>query len=117
MKIKVVPIALAAVFMVSTAPAFSAKNPPKLDIKALAEAFPDLRDPSSLQVRNLSYKQKAQDTWVVCGEFNAKNAFGGYVGFQRFSGITGYLKDGKTVTYFIPARGEVAEKMCADEGL
>lgn len=38
-----------------------------------------MRDPSSVQFRDLTGEG---DT--VCGEVNAKNGFGAYVGFQRF---------------------------------
>lgn len=38
-----------------------------------------LKDPDSAEFRNIM----ASET-VVCGEVNAKNAFGGYVGFTRF---------------------------------
>jgi hypothetical protein len=40
----------------------------------------DLKDPSSAQFRNLRYVEP-----YVCGEVNAKNSFGGYVGFKKFS--------------------------------
>lgn len=38
-----------------------------------------LKDPDSAQFRNLAASED-----VVCGEVNAKNAFGGYVGHTRF---------------------------------
>ena len=38
-----------------------------------------LNDPESAQFRNLELAGDA-----VCGEVNAKNGFGGYVGFQPF---------------------------------
>jgi Tfp pilus assembly major pilin PilA len=38
-----------------------------------------LKDPSSVQYRNLRVVNSA-----VCGEANAKNSFGAYVGFRRF---------------------------------
>lgn len=40
----------------------------------------NLKDPDSAQFRNI----RQPSTGVVCGEVNAKNAMGGYVGFQRF---------------------------------
>lgn len=40
-----------------------------------------LRDPMSAQFRNL---QVTASKSALCGEINAKNAFGGYVGFRRF---------------------------------
>jgi hypothetical protein len=40
-----------------------------------------MRDPDSVQFRNV---QAAEEDFV-CGEVNAKNAFGAYVGFSKFS--------------------------------
>jgi hypothetical protein len=49
-------------------------------------------DPDSVQIRDLHYAldNSASDKLWVCGEVNAKNKFGGYVGFQKFV-ITVYL--------------------------
>lgn len=46
----------------------------------------DLKDPSSAQFRNL--RTSTVLPGYVCGEMNAKNSFGGYVGFISF-----YYKD------------------------
>jgi hypothetical protein len=40
-----------------------------------------LRDPSSAQFKDLALNMKSH---VVCGQYNAKNGFGGYVGFKPF---------------------------------
>jgi hypothetical protein len=42
-----------------------------------------LRDPSSAQFRNVHLNKIDSNT--VCGEVNAKNAFGGYAGYMRFA--------------------------------
>ena len=43
-----------------------------------------LKDPESLQTRNVIAVRRGQ--WdFVCGEYNAKNSFGGYVGFKKFA--------------------------------
>jgi hypothetical protein len=43
----------------------------------------DLFDPHSAQFRNLLYRKSSIDErW--CGEINAKNRYGGYVGWKRF---------------------------------
>lgn len=59
--------------------------PPEL-LQAVVKAVADVvKDPSSLQLRNLSrFKPIGADYEAVCGELNAKNGFGGYVGFQAF---------------------------------
>ena len=44
-----------------------------------------LRDPQSAEFRNLSYRQgRTNLPDVVCGEVNARNAFGGFVGYAPF---------------------------------
>ena len=43
----------------------------------------NLLDPSSAMFRNLQVKSFAEG-YVLCGEVNAKNCYGGYVGFQPF---------------------------------
>lgn len=40
-----------------------------------------LKDPSSVQFRDVHYYPT---TGAVCGQFNARNSFGGYVGFSLF---------------------------------
>lgn len=40
-----------------------------------------LKDPSSAQFRNINLVER---TTTLCGEVNAKNSFGGYVGFRPF---------------------------------
>jgi hypothetical protein len=42
-----------------------------------------LKDPESATFRNV-FVSRLSGTPLVCGEVNAKNSFGGYVGFQRF---------------------------------
>lgn len=43
-----------------------------------------LHDPSSMQLRRLQ-RSKSALPGFVCGEVNAKNGFGGYVGFSPFT--------------------------------
>lgn len=59
------------------------------DIKKAKETVASqLRDPESAQFRNIIKTEKTSllefGIVTVCGEVNGKNAFGGYVGFQRF---------------------------------
>ncbi len=44
----------------------------------------ELKDPSSAQFRGLFAITRGRGDDTVCGEINAKNSFGGYVGFRRF---------------------------------
>lgn len=41
-----------------------------------------LNDPDSAQFRNVKQNPNDKDVW--CGELNAKNKLGGYVGFSRY---------------------------------
>lgn len=57
------------------------------DINKIANLLDvDLRDPKSLQLRKL--KLNSTET-VICGEMNAKNGFGGYVGYVPFLHVLG----------------------------
>jgi hypothetical protein len=43
-----------------------------------------LRDPESMQTRNIvGYRTDAGDR-IICGEYNSRNGFGGYGGFNAF---------------------------------
>lgn len=54
------------------------------DIEAVkAEVLSQLRDPASAQFSNV----RVVGAGIVCGDVNSKNAFGGYVGRQRFFGM------------------------------
>lgn len=45
----------------------------------------ELKDPDSAKFRNLAVYQPATGQGVaLCGEVNAKNAYGAYVGFRKF---------------------------------
>jgi hypothetical protein len=49
---------------------------------AVADAF---KDPASAQFRALSVATDANGLKKVCGQVNAKNSYGGYVGFRPFA--------------------------------
>jgi hypothetical protein len=61
--------------------AFAGCSLPSSTEPAKAAVRDILKDPASAQFRNV-YVQK---TGVTCGQVNAKNAFGGYVGFRGFA--------------------------------
>lgn len=50
-----------------------------------------LKDPDSLQIKNVVAKGVSPDPakWSICGEYNARNSFGGYVGFHQFAYVDG----------------------------
>lgn len=43
-----------------------------------------IKDPAAVQYRNLKLAKHSNFGYTVCGELNAKNGFGAYVGFKRF---------------------------------
>jgi uncharacterized protein (DUF3084 family) len=51
-------------------------------VRAEAEVRAKLKDPDSAQFRNVYVADSL--LLSLCGEVNAKNAYGGYVGFKRF---------------------------------
>ena len=105
--------ALSIVFSVSAL----AATPPKLNEKLLREAMEShLKDSDSAKFRSVRYLPgDTGGLWQMCGEVNAKNSFGGYVGFTRFFGVV--TKDSKTPPYYIVmAVGETADSMCMKNG-
>jgi hypothetical protein len=60
--------------------ACSATNPDEKVMAAAQQVIAaQLKDPASAQFRNVRVKGE-----TVCGEVNAKNSFGGYIGFKTF---------------------------------
>ena len=49
-------------------------------------------DPASVQFRNLKTRI-VFSSYAVCGELNAKNRYGAYTGFKRFSAILSATSD------------------------
>lgn len=50
--------------------------------KAVAD---QMRDPDSVKFRDVAlYRQLESKELALCGEFNAKNGYGAYVGYRRF---------------------------------
>jgi hypothetical protein len=57
-----------------------------------ANVLKSLKDPASAQWQN---EELSKDQSTQCGEVNAKNSMGGYVGFKRYiSNHQGYLMQG-----------------------
>jgi hypothetical protein len=72
---------------------------PRVKAKSLVRSA--LSDPDSAQFRDLGVDT---ETGSICGRVNAKNKFGGYVGFKPFA----LLKDGTLHLY--PESGSVADR-------
>lgn len=64
----------------------------------------ELRDPDSARFRNVRYLMLANGTAAFCGEVNARNNLGGYVGYVRFKAL-------------VSNRGASSADLDASEGL
>lgn len=63
---------------------FLATGTPEQAVQDAKQALADgMKDPSSVQFRNVRLVNYL-DGQVICGEVNAKNSYGGYVGFSPF---------------------------------
>lgn len=60
-----------------------AQEPPDFVKNAKATLTKNFKDPDSAQYRGLFIAQEGSYYWL-CGEVNAKNSYGAYVGFRRF---------------------------------
>jgi hypothetical protein len=59
------------------------------DQKMVQKAFrANLADPEAVQVRNVQTFVSPKNVRMTCGMVNAKNAFGGYIGYQTFTVLT-----------------------------
>lgn len=74
------PIAIGAVVILGLGVLYIASSGSNNVLLAKAAVESVLKDPSSVQYRNISEYYPAS----VCGEFNARNAMGGYTGFKIF---------------------------------
>lgn len=69
----------------------------------------ELSDPSSAQFRTVHLGASEVRPVAVCGEVNAKNQFGGYVGYRRFMVIgnaTVFEHPEEQATYFSDTWGK-----------
>lgn len=80
--------AIQSIEAASAAPPAPVRGPYDEFVKAAKEAISaDLKDPSSTVYRDL-FISGSGDSQALCGEMNAKNSYGGYVGFLRFYSTT-----------------------------
>lgn len=54
----------------------------------------EMKDPQSVQFRKLKGVKDAKGNEGLCGEINAKNSYGGYIGFKPFYALIGNGKTG-----------------------
>ena len=89
---------------------------PKLNERLLKEALEEeLKDSDSAKIKDMRYKPDGAGLWLMCGRVNAKNSYGAYAGYQRFSGFV--EKEGQQIKYLVLALGEIAEGYCQSKGM
>jgi hypothetical protein len=78
-----------------------------------------LRDADSAQFRGIKIGPDQKQTLMACGEVNSKNAYGGYVGFSKFTAML-IQRDGKiaaAILIGIDSRNQVIADQCAQIGM
>lgn len=79
--------------------------------------FQNLADPNGAQVQDVRVYAAPNGNRLICGKVNAKNAFGGYTGFQTFEVATVASADySKPNVRPIFATGPVATIDCGGAG-
>ena len=84
----IVRLAVPALLIIVSSNLALAQKPDPMIEQAKRAVEQGLRDPFSVKFQGVASRtvinHKGQPMKVVCGEVNAKNAFGAYVGFQKF---------------------------------
>ena len=70
----------ASIFLLSACSEYSSR-----EREGMERVKEQLFDPESAQFRNVHEGVERKNGWIVCGEVNGKNRFGGYTGFKKFS--------------------------------
>lgn len=74
-------------------------------MKAYQSAVADtLRDPESARFRSVRVIREADGSDALCGELNAKNAYGGYIGYEPFYAPVVAVKDKAVAVLWSPSR-------------
>lgn len=110
-------VLMMAALSLAASTTLAAGQPPKVNEAALRKEFTSLKDQDSAKFRNIKFAPgEAEGAWVMCGEYNAKNSYGGYAGFSRFMGMA--LVDGRKTTYLVmTVQDDMANTMCEKHGL
>lgn len=61
-----------------------ARMPPRQMALAHSAIAYDFKDPESAKYRGETSYRLSNGDWLLCGEVNAKNSFGAYVGYESF---------------------------------
>jgi hypothetical protein len=79
--------------------------------EAKAAVIADFKDPSSVIWRNL--RRGDFGGFLLCGELNGKNSYGGYIGFRKFSALQGV--QGYAVHIADPQHPDLTSKVLIDD--
>ncbi|WP_053556470.1 hypothetical protein [Sphingopyxis sp. 113P3] len=90
-----------AIALISAPSCLSAQDAASLSIRARSLIAARLVDPDSLVLRNTravsTTSPTGENVTVLCGEYNAKNGFGGYGGFRMFFYETASMRGVMTI--------------------
>ncbi|WP_138069841.1 hypothetical protein [Sulfitobacter sp. EhC04] len=82
-------VGILAVTACTSSQGFTPANITEADKKTMDRAFMvSLADPKSAQTSGIQVFQAPNGNRLICGQLNAKNAFGGFIGFQTFEVMT-----------------------------
>ena len=84
-----------------------------LTARYVQELLNQLKDAPSARFKNVTLRRKGQYDYHLCGDVNAKNGFGGYVGFRRF---VVHERDGKMTVMFADEFMDIFVEEYCDEG-
>jgi len=71
------------------------RQPKKAELAAITQAIKDqVKDPDSVKLRAVLVQVEESGLTTFCGEVNAKNSYGGYVGFKPFYAFM-FIKNAK----------------------
>lgn len=103
-KNSLVPLIVLA-FLAASATTLAATDDSQLIRKAKQNVTSEFKDPDSAKFRNIRVIRGS-----VCGEVNAKNSYGGYVGYRRFVSVGGIVAwlEGETTDF-----SEHHDRMCS----
>lgn len=101
-------------------PIVSAHSATEDEIRQLTEHLQrsDFKDPDSIKIRNLRVEDTDKAGKRFCGEYTAKNSYGGYVGYKPISGSLFYNADGTYHSAITQDLGALylAAKQCRENG-
>lgn len=103
--------------------AFVRPTTPKEQLAVIKNIQDKALDAESVKVRDLQVAPDGNGNFLVCGEVNGKNTFGGFTGFLPFFGIIYPASDENETRASVIRIGsteikqKVVQQMCSDAGI